>query len=259
MTTTPGRTPETLTLHLPGQAAPAAAPGRQCGQECGRGCGTDTGADLAADTGAGRSADTGADSGGLRVAMGAAMSGPFAAERDAAAIVGQITRRTGYADLPVATVCVMLLRDACESAGVVLGDFDRTALDRLASADPAVSAAVAGMIRRATNSGAAEGQRGVRLLADLRRIFGGRRAMGTGDILAALHATGQPWTGAVPVDARGLARMLAAYGVTPVKVKAADGRALQGYRAEHLADAWTRFLPDPSHPAADDASPDGQQ
>lgn len=178
-------------------------------------------------------------------------SGPFATKRDAAVIVDRIARRTGYADLPVATVCLMLLREACESAGVVLGDFDRAALDRLASADPAMCAAVAGMIRRATNTGAAGGQRGVRLLADLRRIFSGRRAMPTEDILTTLHAIGEPWTGAAPIDARGLARMLAAYDVAPVKVKAPDhGRALQGYRAEHLADAWTRFLPD--------SNPDGQ-
>jgi hypothetical protein len=171
------------------------------------------------------------------------LSGPFTTEHDAAAVVDRLTRRAGYARLSAATVCLMLLREACESAGVVLADFDRAALDRLASADPAVCAAVAGMIRRAVNTGAAGGQRGVRLLADLRRIFGGRRAMPTGDILAALHAIGGEWAEPVPLDARGLARLLDAYGVTPVKVKAPDGRALQGYRAEHLAVPWAWFLP----------------
>lgn len=62
------------------------------------------------------------------------------------------------------------------------------------------------------------------------------------------HLLWLPWlryrNGAVcvPLDARGLARLLDPYEITPAKVKVV-GRSLQGYRAEHLADAWTRYLP----------------
>src|SRR6266851_8644652 len=86
---------------------------------------------------------------------------------------------------------------------------------------------------------------GIRLLADLRAIFGGNRAMTTEDILTRLHALeAAPWADlkSQPLDARGLARLLDPYEITPAKVKVA-GRSLQGYRAEHLADAWTRYLP----------------
>ena len=47
-----------------------------------------------------------------------------------------------------------------------------------------------------------------------------------------------------PLDARGLARLLDPYDITPTKVKV-SGKPLQGYRAQHLADAWTRYLPPP--------------
>ncbi|HTX85199.1 MAG TPA: DUF3631 domain-containing protein [Streptosporangiaceae bacterium] len=89
---------------------------------------------------------------------------------------------------------------------------------------------------------------GIRLLADLRDIFGGARAMTTEDILTSLHALdAAPWADlkGQPLDARGLARLLDPYDIYPGKVKVA-GRSLQGYRAEHLADAWTRYLPPPA-------------
>ena len=110
---------------------------------------------------------------------------------------------------------------------------------------------------------------GIRLLADLRAVFDGARTMPTGEILAQLHALdAAPWADlkGAPLDARGLSRLLAPYDVEPVKVKA-DGRPLQGYRADHLADAWARYLPcaddDPkgsggSRTSADDRNPADQ-
>jgi hypothetical protein len=88
---------------------------------------------------------------------------------------------------------------------------------------------------------------GIRLLADLRGIFGNERAMTTGDILTQLHALdAAPWDDfkGQPLDARGLSRLLGAYDVEPVKVKV-NGRSLQGYRADQLADAWARYTPPP--------------
>jgi hypothetical protein len=89
---------------------------------------------------------------------------------------------------------------------------------------------------------------GIRLLADLHIIFGAHRTMTSEDILNRLHALdAAPWADlkGQPLDTRGLARLLAPYDITPAKVKV-GGRALQGYRAEHLTDAWTRYLPPPT-------------
>ena len=89
---------------------------------------------------------------------------------------------------------------------------------------------------------------GIRLLADLRDIFDGARAMTTEDILTRLRALdAAPWADlkGAPLDARGLARLLDDYEITSKKVKV-DGRSAWGYRAEHLADAWTRYLPPPA-------------
>lgn len=88
---------------------------------------------------------------------------------------------------------------------------------------------------------------GIRLLDDLRAVFGGAPAMAGADILTALNALdASPWAdirgAGMPLDARGLARLLAPYDVEVTKVKV-GGRSLQGYRAEHLADAWARYLP----------------
>jgi hypothetical protein len=88
---------------------------------------------------------------------------------------------------------------------------------------------------------------GIRLLADLRGVLDGQPTMSTADILPRLHDLDDaPWADlkGQPLDARGLSRLLAAYDITPVKVKI-GGRALMGYRADQLADAWARYLPPP--------------
>lgn len=94
---------------------------------------------------------------------------------------------------------------------------------------------------------------GVRLLADLRAVFGGNDALATEAILGRLHELDEaPWGDlrGKPLDARGLARRLRQYDIGSVKVKV-DGKALQGYRREHMWDAWTRYLA----PVAEEAEP----
>lgn len=100
---------------------------------------------------------------------------------------------------------------------------------------------------------------GVRLLADLKIIFGAEIALPTETILARLCDGGlhgldadAPWgeLHGKPLSVRGLAAMLKRYGVTSMKVKV-QGRALQGYRREHLWDAWTRYL----SPVSEQAEP----
>lgn len=88
---------------------------------------------------------------------------------------------------------------------------------------------------------------GVQLLADLRRIFAGDDVLATETILERLNRLEDaPWGDlrGKPLDPRGLARRLHKYEVASRKVKI-DGKALQGYRREHLWDAWTRYLAPP--------------
>ena len=92
---------------------------------------------------------------------------------------------------------------------------------------------------------------GVRLLTDLQIIFGDTEALHTETIIERLvnpDAHGldpdAPWAElhGKPISVRGLASLLKPYGVNSQKVKV-HGRALQGYRREHLWDAWRRYLP----------------
>jgi hypothetical protein len=89
---------------------------------------------------------------------------------------------------------------------------------------------------------------GVRLLSDLRVIFGDNDAMHTATILEKLVAGNDlepdaPWSDlkGKPLAVRGLASMLKPYGIHSQKVNV-GGNSLQGYRREHLWDAWERYL-----------------
>lgn len=87
---------------------------------------------------------------------------------------------------------------------------------------------------------------GVKLLADLRTIFGDEDSLATETILPRLHdLEDSPWgelRGGKPLDARGLARRLRPYGVSRTVIRTGVGTA-KGYRREDLWDAWQRYLP----------------
>lgn len=92
------------------------------------------------------------------------------------------------------------------------------------------------------------GSLGVRLLADLRAIFGAREHMFTAEILDALNGLDEsPWGDlrGKPLDARGLARRLGRYEVAPrqVRVGLLTGK---GYSAADLYDPWRRYLEETS-------------
>jgi hypothetical protein len=90
-----------------------------------------------------------------------------------------------------------------------------------------------------------EASLGVRLLRDLREVFGEARQLPTSAILDRLHALEEaPWSDlrGQPLDPRGLARMLGQYDVRSTKIKV-DGRSLNGFRSVDLHDAWTRYVP----------------
>lgn len=92
---------------------------------------------------------------------------------------------------------------------------------------------------------------GVRLLADTRIIFGRADALHTEIILERLIGSDlygldadAPWGDlqGKPLSKRRLASILRPYSIRPRKVTV-GGRSLQGYRREHLWDAWERYLP----------------
>jgi hypothetical protein len=87
---------------------------------------------------------------------------------------------------------------------------------------------------------------GIRLLADLRTVFGDADALATETILERLHKLDEaPWAELVagkPLNARGLAHRLRDYGVSSKTVRIGE-KTPKGYAREDLADAWARYLP----------------
>jgi len=85
---------------------------------------------------------------------------------------------------------------------------------------------------------------GIKLLTDIRRVFGDRDAMPTVAILESLNALEEsPWgdLGGKPLNSRGLATRLKRYGVTSKNVR--DGVSVsKGYTRDDLYDAWQRYL-----------------
>ncbi len=84
---------------------------------------------------------------------------------------------------------------------------------------------------------------GIRLLADLRTVFGNRSEMATEAILRGLYGLEEaPWNDlkGKPLNDRALAQRLRQYDVKPTVLA---GGAQRGYRREDLRDAWERYLP----------------
>jgi hypothetical protein len=86
---------------------------------------------------------------------------------------------------------------------------------------------------------------GVKLLSDIRTVFGTQDQLPTASLLDALNGLDEsPWGDlrGKALDARGLSRMLGKYGVKPTTIRTATGTP-KGYRATDLFDAWARYLP----------------
>jgi hypothetical protein len=86
---------------------------------------------------------------------------------------------------------------------------------------------------------------GVRLLGELRDVFGDAEAMWTETILAKLHSLDEaPWGDwyGKPLDPRGLAKLLKPYGVKSQDVRHGETNR-KGYQRANLWDVWTRYLP----------------
>lgn len=87
---------------------------------------------------------------------------------------------------------------------------------------------------------------GVRLLADLRAVFGDHDYLSTEDVLVGLTALEEaPWgdVQGKALDARGLARRLRKYGVKPRVVRKGE-RTPRGYARADLVDPWARYVAD---------------
>lgn len=101
---------------------------------------------------------------------------------------------------------------------------------------------------------------GLRLLADLRDVFGDAEKMHTADILEKLHRVEDaPWGDFYgrPFSAHDLAKQLRQYGVAPVDVRVQQ-ISKKGYKRDHLWDVWNRYIsPSTQSPAttATTASP----
>jgi hypothetical protein len=87
---------------------------------------------------------------------------------------------------------------------------------------------------------------GIRLLADLKTVFGNAQEMTTASILQALHILAEsPWNDLKgrPLNDRGLAMRLRQYGIKPKVVRIDEDTTARGYTAESLHDAWETYLP----------------
>jgi Protein of unknown function (DUF3631) len=85
---------------------------------------------------------------------------------------------------------------------------------------------------------------GVRLLADLRTVFGNAEALFTRDVLHKLTELEEsPWGDirGKPLDERGLARFLRRYDVKPKQVRV-NAATAKGYSRADLHDPWARYL-----------------
>jgi hypothetical protein len=86
----------------------------------------------------------------------------------------------------------------------------------------------------------------VRLLGDLRTVFGQKDQLHAETIVQALYALEEaPWidlVGGKALTTRGLSKRLSGYGVKSVPIRIGE-KVARGYTREALTDAWERYLP----------------
>lgn len=97
---------------------------------------------------------------------------------------------------------------------------------------------------------------GIRLLADLRKIFGSKDCLSTESILDSLHKLDEsPWGDlrGKPMDSRHLAKYLKPYGVSSKNIRIGNSTP-KGYAKEDLHDPFVRYLSPVGKPAIDTAT-----
>ena len=101
---------------------------------------------------------------------------------------------------------------------------------------------------------------GIRLLTDLKTVFGAQDKLSTAFILDTLTSEHSgldddaPWSDLYgkPIDSRKLARLLRPYGIHSKKIRI-DDVTRQGYERVDLDDCWKRWLPIPTPAEAEQA------
>ncbi|MGW4424004.1 DUF3631 domain-containing protein [Streptosporangium sp. NPDC004631] len=91
-----------------------------------------------------------------------------------------------------------------------------------------------------------KGSMSVRLLKDLKTVFGEARQLHTSTILDHLcKIEDAPWSDYYgrPFGARDLAKLLELYEIKPKDVRENSGPNRKGYSADDLHDAWVRYIP----------------
>ena len=93
-----------------------------------------------------------------------------------------------------------------------------------------------------------EESRGVRLLADLRAVFGDERTMSSVDVLEQLNALEESpwgaWHEGAGLRPRDLGRLLRPFGIKTKNVRVDDDKILKGLHHDDLEAEWVRYLPD---------------
>ena len=86
----------------------------------------------------------------------------------------------------------------------------------------------------------------MRLLAEIKMVFGNDDHVTTADLLRRLHdledAPWADWYGS-PLSGRGLAKLLLPYRVTPMQ-RRVHGEKSRGYFRSDFTDAWKRYVPE---------------
>lgn len=104
---------------------------------------------------------------------------------------------------------------------------------------------------------AADQSMGVKLLADIKTVFGTADRMASKDLVAALVAMEEaPWGNlhGKPMEQRGLARRLKPYGIDSQNIRLGES-VIKGYERTQLFDAWSRYLRHKEEPPKDPVPP----
>lgn len=95
------------------------------------------------------------------------------------------------------------------------------------------------------------GSLGIRLLTDIRTVFGVRESFSTVDLIVVLiDLEESPWGDlkGKPLDGRRLSRLLKPYKVGPKPLRIGT-TIRKGYERSHFLDPWARYLPPLENPS----------
>jgi hypothetical protein len=187
---------------------------------------------------------------------------PYRTRRDAPPLNGLRERLSAWArahlrELQHATPAMPLEDRAADTWEPLIAIADLAQGDWPARARHAAQAMTAAEVQHEEDTAAS-----VRLLADLREVFGAAEALYTTTILEALHkledAPWPDWYGH-PLTTRDLAKLLRPYDIRSKSVREhGTGPSLKGYARADLHDAWQRYTPptpQATHPPHDTEPP----